>query len=149
MVMSCALDDDMLVIAGDNLLDFSLLKFVDYARRKDTSCVMRYFEPVEEKLKRSGVVVLDEEEKILALEEKPVHPKSNWCCPAFYFYKAKDAARIAEGIADGCHVDAPGSYVAWLCNKTIIHAMEMPGSRYDIGNLESYEKVQKEYRGIC
>jgi len=141
--------EDVLVMAGDNLLDFSLLKFIDYAREKDTSCIMRYHEPTEAKLKRSGVVFLDETEKVLSLEEKPAQPKSNWCCPAFYFYKAKDASRIAEGIADGCHVDAPGSFVAWLCSKTTIHAMEMPGSRYDIGNLESYETVQKEYKGIC
>ena len=141
--------DDVLVMAGDNLLDFSLLTFIDYARQKDTSCIMRYYEPSEAKLKRSGVVVLDAQEKVLSLDEKPAWPRSNWCCPAFYFYKAEDAARIAEGIADGCHVDAPGSYVAWLCSKAVIHAMEMPGSRYDIGNLESYEAVQKEYKGIC
>ena len=141
--------DDVLVMAGDNLLDFSLTAFIDYARRKDTSCIMRYYEASEARLQRSGVVQLDENEKVLSLEEKPAQPKSHWCCPAFYFYKAQDAARIPEGIAAGCGVDAPGSYVAWLCDKTTIHAMEMPGSRYDIGNLESYETVQKEYKGVC
>ena len=44
--------------------------------------------------------------------------------------------------------DAPGSYIAWLCKETTVHAMEMPGKRYDIGNLESYEKVKAEYKGI-
>lgn len=141
--------DDVLVMAGDNLLDFSLTTFIDYAQKKQTSCIMRYYEASETKLQRSGVVQLDENEKVLSLEEKPAQPKSHWCCPAFYFYKAQDAVRIAEGIAQGCGVDAPGSYVAWLCGKTTIHAMEMPGSRYDIGNLESYEKVQKEYKGVC
>lgn len=141
--------DDVLVMAGDNLLDFSLTTFIDYAQEKNTSCIMRYYEASEKKLQRSGVVQLDENEKVLSLEEKPAQPKSHWCCPAFYFYKAQDAARIAEGIENGCGVDAPGSYVAWLCSKAVIHAMEMPGSRYDIGNLESYEQVQKEYKGIC
>lgn len=141
--------DDVLVMAGDNLLDFSLTAFIDYALEKGTSCLMRYYEASEKKLQRSGVVQLDENEKVLSLEEKPAQPKSHWCCPAFYFYKAQDAARIPEGIAAGCGVDAPGSYVAWLCDKAVIHAMEMPGSRYDIGNLESYETVQKEYKGVC
>jgi glucose-1-phosphate thymidylyltransferase len=45
-------------------------------------------------------------------------------------------------------MDAPGSYIAWLCTQTAVHAMEMPGKRFDIGNLESYEKVKAEYRGI-
>ena len=56
---------------------------------------------------------------------------------------------MAEGIAAGCGTDAPGSYVAWLSGKTPVYAMEMPGRRYDIGNLESYEQVKKEYKGIC
>lgn len=141
--------DDVLVMAGDNLLDFSLTAFIDYALEKKTSCIMRYYEADANKLRRSGVVTLDENQKVLAMAEKPREPQSHWCCPAFYYYTAQDAARLAEGIADGCHTDAPGSYVAWLCSKSTIHAMEMPGSRYDIGNLESYETVQKEYKGIC
>ena len=141
--------DDVLVMAGDNLLDFSLTTFIDYAMEKKTSCIMRYYEADAKKLSRSGVVTLDENQKVLAMAEKPQDPQSHWCCPAFYYYTAQDAARLAEGIADGCHTDAPGSYVSWLCSKSTIHAMEMPGSRYDIGNLESYERVQKEYKGIC
>lgn len=141
--------EDVLVMAGDNLLDFSLTTFLHYALEKKTSCIMRYYEASETRLKRSGVVLLDANDKVLSLEEKPPQPKSHWCCPAFYYYTAEDAGRIAEGIADGCHTDAPGSYVAWLCSRSTIHAMEMPGSRYDIGNLESYETVQKEYKGLC
>ena len=48
----------------------------------------------------------------------------------------------------GVETDTQGSYIAWLCKKTTVHAMEMPGKRYDIGNLESYEKVKSEYKGI-
>ena len=55
---------------------------------------------------------------------------------------------MKKGIEAGCGVDAPGSYIAWLCKQTIVHAMEMPGTRYDIGNLESYEKAQTDYKGI-
>lgn len=142
------LDDDMLVIAGDNVLDFSLTKFVEYALRKDTSCVMRYFEQEEKKLCKSGVLEIDENDKVLSMEEKPATPKTHWCCPPFYFYKQQDAKRIERAMQDGCGVDAPGSYVAWLCKQTAVHAMEMPGKRYDIGNLESYQAVQQAYQGI-
>ena len=142
------LDDDMLVIAGDNLLNFSLTAFIKYAMEKKTSCVMRYFEGEEEKLRRSGVATVDENGKILFLEEKPAQPKSNWCCPPFYYYTREDARLVKEGIAAGCGVDAPGSYIAWLCQQTTVHAMEMPGTRYDIGNLESYDQVQNTYKGV-
>lgn len=143
------IDDDMLVIAGDNLLDFSLTKFIAYAKEKNTSCIMRYYEPTVQKLQKSGVVTVDENGRVLRMAEKPAEPESHWCSPAFYYYTKEDAKLVAEGIAQGCGTDAPGSYIAWLCKQTTVHAMEMPGCRYDIGNLESYETVQKEYKGIC
>ena len=142
------LDDEMLVIAGDNVLDFSLTKFIRYAKEKNTSCIMRYFEGSQQKLTKCGVVQIDENDRIIGMEEKPAQPKSNWCCPPFYFYTREDARLVAKGIAAGCGTDAPGSYIAWLCGETVVYAMEMPGKRYDVGNLESYEKIKKEYEGI-
>ena len=143
------LDDEMLVIAGDNVLDFSLTEFIGYTRQKKTSCIMRYYETSEQKLTKCGVVEVDSTDRILGMEEKPAQPKSHWCCPPFYYYTREDAKLISRGIAAGCGTDAPGSYIAWLCTQTPVHAMEMPGKRYDIGNLASYEQVQKEYKGIC
>lgn len=142
------LDDDMLVIAGDNVLDFSLTKFIGYAKGKNTSCIMRYYEPETKKLTKCGVVTIDENDKILDMTEKPAHPATHWCCPPFYYYSKEDAKLVQKGIESGCGTDAPGSYIAWLCTQTTVHAMEMPGKRYDIGNLESYEKVKSEYKGI-
>lgn len=146
---SLSLDDDMLVIAGDNVLDFSLTKFISYALAKNTSCIMRYYEANEQKLRKCGVVQIDENDRILHMEEKPAEPRSHWCCPPFYYYTKEDAKLVAKGIEAGCGTDAPGSYIAWLATQVPVHAMEMPGKRYDIGNLESYEAVKKEYRGIC
>ena len=145
---SLALDDDLLIIAGDNVLDFSLKKFINYAVEKDTSCTMRYYEADESRLRRCGVAEVDGSDLILSFEEKPAEPRSHWCAPPFYFYKREDARRIKDAIADGCGTDAPGSLVSWMCRNSALHSMEMPGGRYDIGNLESYEKVQKTYKGI-
>ena len=142
------LDDDMLVIAGDNVLDFSLTKFIDYAKLKQTSCVMRYYESDYNKLLKTGVVTIDSEDKILNMTEKSPTPATHWCCPPFYYYTKADAKLVKKGIESGCGTDAPGSYIAWLCTKTSVHSMEMPGKRYDIGNLESYENVKSQYKGI-
>lgn len=143
------LEDDMLVIAGDNVLDFSLTRFVAYAQEKKNSCIMRYYEPEEKKLVKCGVVELDENDRILSMEEKPAHPKSHWCCPPFYVYTQEDAKRVKEAIqGKKCGTDAPGSFIAWLSTEVPVHAMEMPGKRYDIGNLASYKQVKKEYKGI-
>jgi len=142
------LEDDLLVIAGDNVLDFSLTGFIAYALEKGTSCAMRYCEADPARLSRSGVSEIDENERLLSFQEKPSQPKSHWCTPPFYFYKAADARRIREAIADGCGTDAPGSLLGWMCGHSVVHSMEMPGSRYDIGNLESYEAVKAAYKGI-
>ena len=142
------LDEDLLVIAGDNVLDFSLCRFIDYAQSKGTSCIMRYFEPEENRLHKSGVVETDAHDRVLSMEEKPAAPRSHWCCPPFYSSTRADARRVREGIAAGCGTDAPGSFIAWLSRQVPVHAMEMPGRRYDIGNLESYKRVSDTYKGI-
>ena len=142
------LDDEMLVIAGDNLLDFSLVRFIEYARQKGTSCLMRFYEADRERLKKTGVATIDGNDRIVNMVEKPQDPQSNWCCPPFYYYTREDARLVKVGLESGCSYDAPGSYMVWLCKQTSVHAMQMPGRRYDIGNLQSYEAVQKEFRGI-
>ncbi len=142
------LEDDLLVIAGDNLLDFSLTSFIKYAQKKGTSCILRYYEPDAQRLKKSGVAQVDSSDRVISLEEKPAQPKANWCCPPFYYYTKEDARLVEKGIAAGCGTDAPGSFIAWLCRQVPVHAMEMPGQRYDIGDRQSYEQVQKEYAGI-
>ena len=141
-IETASVQDDLLVMAGDNLLSFSLCDFLDYARAKGTSCIMRYYEPDEARLHKTGVAEVDANDRILSMEEKPAQPKSHWCCPPFYYIAAGDVPRVAQAIASGCGVDAPGSFIAWLCKQTAVHAWEMPGCRLDIGNLESYERVK-------
>lgn len=140
--------DDVLIIAGDNLLDFSLSDFISYAKAKGASCILRYYEADSGRLMKSGVVSVDADERIVEMQEKPTEPKSNWCAPPFYYYTSADVSLIDKAIADGCGTDAPGSYAAWLAKHSTVYAMEMRGKRYDIGNLESYEQVKRDYRGI-
>ena len=139
------LDDDLLVIAGDNLLDFSLTEFIKYALDKGTSCLMRFYEASEKVLRKSGILEIGEGDRVLSMEEKPAEPKSNWCCPPFYFYLRDDVRKVAEAIGGGCNADAPGSFAAWLSARKPVYAMEMPGSRYDIGDLESYRRVCEQF----
>ena len=137
------IDEDLLVMAGDNLLSFSLKGFLDYAMEKGTTCIMRYYEPDEQRLHKCGVAEVDDNGLILSMEEKPASPKSHWCCPPFYYYRKQDLKLFDQGIAEGCGIDAPGSFIAWLSTKVPVYAWDMPGTRYDIGNLASYEAVKK------
>ena len=140
--------DDWLVVAGDNVLDFSLTEFIAYATEKGTSCVMRYYEPDENKLKKCGVLTVDGLDRVVEMTEKSPTPATHWCCPPFYYYAREDAKLVGEGIENGCGTDAPGSFIAWLCKRSPVHAMEMPGNRYDVGDLNSYNAVKATYGGI-
>lgn len=139
------LDDDLLVMAGDNLLDFSLSGFINFAWEKQATCVMRYYEADKARLHKTGVAEIDTEGRILSMEEKPAQPKSHWCIPAFYYYTREDARLIKKGIESGCGIDAPGSFIAWLSTQTKVYTFEMPGKRYDIGTLASYEEVKQTF----
>jgi glucose-1-phosphate thymidylyltransferase len=109
---------------------------------------MRYYEQDDKKLLKCGVVTIDENDRILNMTEKSPTPATHWCCPPFYYYTKEDARLVPKGIDSGCGTDAPGSYIAWLSKQTSVHAMQMPGRRFDIGDIVSYEKVKREYRGI-
>ena len=91
-----SLVEELLVIAGDNVLDFSLTRFLAYAREKGTSCVMRYYEPDAARLRKSGVAQVDQNDRVLSLEEKPVNPKSNYAVTGLYFYPSGISAMAKQ-----------------------------------------------------
>ena len=142
------IDDDIVVLAGDNVLNFSLSSFIEYGRKRKTSCIMRHEEKDENKLRKTGDIEINEDELVLNMEEKPKEPKSNWAVPPFYYYTKEDKDLIKEGIASGCGTDAPGSFVSWLVKTRPVHAYRMIGERFDVGSIEGYEKIKKEYKGI-
>lgn len=146
-IEQCHIKDDILVMAGDNLLDFSITGFVDFYWEKQATCIMRHFEDSLEKLQRTGVVEIDENSKVLSMQEKPKEPRSTWAVPPFYIYRKEDLNQILEGVASGeVNVDAPGGFIEWFCKGNTVYAYEMPGKRYDIGNLESLEWIRKNYK---
>ena len=123
-------------------------RFISYFAEKKTSAIMRYFCDDPARLKKGGVIEPDANDLILRMEEKPAEPFACWCAPPFYVYAKQDLHFIEEALSSGCGADAPGSFMAWLSKHAPVHAMEMPGKRYDIGNMATYEAVQREYEGI-
>ena len=139
----CSVDEDMLVIAADNILDFSFRGFVETFKRKGTSMIMCYDEPELRRLQRTGVVAVDEDMRVLEMQEKPQTPVSHWAVPPFYLYKHSDLPLIKDCMNHGCGFDAPGNLAHYLCGVTTLHAWQMPGKRFDIGSLDSYEEAQR------
>ena len=147
-IEKAGINDDTLILAGDNVLDFSLSSFIEYGKAKGTSCIMRHRETDRARLRKTGVVTIDQSDLVLSMEEKPKEPKSEWAVPPFYYYVKEDLPLIKEGIENGCGTDAPGSFVSYLAERRPVHAFLMPGKRFDVGSIEGYEKIRKEYKGI-
>ncbi|MGM9791048.1 MAG: sugar phosphate nucleotidyltransferase [Candidatus Cryptobacteroides sp.] len=146
------LDDDLLVVAADNLLFFSFEGFVRFAREKDSSCIICHRQPSVEKLQRTGVVVLDDTWKVLEMAEKPQEPKTTWAVPPFYVYLRKDLELVKHSVENGCGKDAPGNLAHYLCENTTMHAWPMAGTgenlRFDIGSLDTYKEACEKYGRI-
>lgn len=142
---TCGVEDDILVAAADNVLDFSFGGFVDYFQQKQTSLIMCHYEPSETALQKTGVVTLDADNRVLQMEEKPREPKSHWAVPPFYLYRREELGLIRSAIDNGCKYDAPGNLAHFLTTRTTLHAYEMPGHRYDIGDVASYERIKAQF----
>ena len=137
------IDDDVMVLAADNILDFSFQGFVDYFRQKQTSIIMCHHEPELYRLQRTGVIAVDDDMRVLLMQEKPAQPVSNWAVPPFYIYKRSDLPLILDCLNHGCGYDAPGNLAHYLVDVTTLHAWPMPGHRFDIGSLDSYEEAKQ------
>ena len=142
------IDDDLLVVAADNLLFFSFQEFVDFAKEKGTSCIMCHEQPSIEKLQRTGVVELDENMKVLGMEEKPQVPKSHWAVPPFYIYLKKDLDLVRHSVENGCGKDAPGNLAHYMVEHTTMYAWPMSAERFDIGSLDTYHEAVRLYGNV-
>ena len=139
------IDDDMLVVAADNILFFSFQEFVDFAKAKGTSCIMCHEQPSIEKLQRTGVIVLDDSDKVLNMEEKPQEPKSHWAVPPFYIYLKKDLDKVRYSVENGCGKDAPGNLAHYMVEQVEMHAWKMTAGRFDIGSLDTYNEACEKF----
>ncbi|MCL1935689.1 MAG: nucleotidyltransferase family protein [Defluviitaleaceae bacterium] len=131
------INEDILVIAGDNFFDFSLINFYNfYNTNKKDSVLIGELEN-KELLNQFGVAVV-ENNKIIDLVEKPKFPKSNIVVYAIYFYTQETVKLISEYLKNGNNPDAPGNFVSWLYKIKDVLAYKIEGECFDIGTFESY-----------
>jgi glucose-1-phosphate thymidylyltransferase len=137
------LDQPILVLAGDNLFDFELFDFAEFARKLKTDCITTHHLEDIGQLRRTGVVELAPDSRVLSFAEKPEHPKSNWAVPPLYIYRPDTLTEeLPLYLAEGHNPDAPGSFIPWLIQRKAVFAFPFDGARHDIGTVESYDAVQ-------
>jgi glucose-1-phosphate thymidylyltransferase len=128
------LDDDLLVIASDNLFDYSLADYESYWRHKGGSCIAVYDVGDLELAKKYGVVDVDADDRVTNFVEKPEHPPTTLCATATYMYTREHAALIPTYLREGNQPDQPGNFIAWLHTRAPVYAYRFPGEWYDIGD---------------
>lgn len=137
------LEDDLLVTAADNLPCFPLAEFVTtfQARRASLVCVHRVTDP--ERLRRTGVAVLDTEGRVVEFAEKPREPKSQWAVPPLYLFPRATLPRVSAYLDAGGSPEAPGHFLEWLCRVEPVYAWPATGPILDIGTPASLEVARR------
>jgi glucose-1-phosphate thymidylyltransferase len=129
------LDDDLLVIAGDNLFDFSLADYAAFRRSKGTASAVAVLDVGDPRLaSQYGIVELDAKDRIVDFVEKPANPPSTLAATALYLYDREHARLVPEYLAGGNPVDQPGNLVAWLHKRAPVYAYRFEGEWFDIGD---------------
>jgi glucose-1-phosphate thymidylyltransferase len=127
--------EDLLVVAGDNLIGYSLAEFVAYWRGKDGSAIAVRELDDRSLLSQYGVVELDDDDRVVGLEEKPAEPKSNLAATASYLYLGEHLALLPRYLEDGNPPDAPGNFTVWLHTREPVYGYRARGEWHDIGDL--------------
>jgi glucose-1-phosphate thymidylyltransferase len=139
------IDDDLLIIAGDNLFTFKLKNFVDFQVEKKAPVVSVREEEDINLLKRVGVAQVNEDMKIFDFEEKPAEPKSKYAVYAEYLYPKEVLPVFKEYLDEGYSNDAPGNFVAYLYKKMPVYAYAFKGECYDVGTHDALAYVNELY----
>ena len=130
-------DDDLLVIAGDNLFDFSLRDFVRFWRAKGTASAVALYDVGDRELARQyGIVELREDDRVVGFAEKPEQPASTLAATATYLFHREHLALVSRYLEEGNSPDQPGRFVAWLQAREPVYGYRFDGEWLDIGDRD-------------
>jgi glucose-1-phosphate thymidylyltransferase len=137
------LDDDLIVVAGDNLFSESLADFGRFCREKQAPVLAVYDVGDLEQIKKYNSITLDPEGRITFFEEKPKKPVSTLTGIALYFYPKAALPYISQYISEGNNPDQPGRLIQWLYPRLPVYTWKVPGLWYDIGSKETLEEANR------
>lgn len=140
-------NNDLLIIAGDNLFDFSLAEYVDFWRGKgDGSCIAAFQCPDMELVKEYSIVELAEDDRVLSFVEKPENPTTNTVGIATYIYHREHLPLIQQYLNEGNSPDQPGKFIAWLHKRVPVYGYRFAGDWLDIGNHQQLLHADNQMR---
>lgn len=145
-IEKAGINDDILVLATDNLFTFKLKDFVEFYKTKNAPSVCVREEDDINLLKRVGVAKLDEDMRIVDFVEKPAEPQSKYAVYAEYIYPKNVLPMIKTYLEEGNSCDAPGNLVAYMYKRLPTYAYAFNGVCYDVGTHEALAQVNEIYK---
>lgn len=146
-VDAAALDDDLLVIAGDNLFDFDLRDYVGFWRGKGVASAIAVRDVGSKALASLyGIVEVDGDDRVLDFVEKPADPPTTLVAIATYVYHRTHVPLVRTYLDEGNAPDQPGRLVQWLHSREPVYAWEFDDSWYDVGDLEQLREADNRLR---
>lgn len=137
-------NDDLLMLASDNLFDGSLAEFAAFAQKKGAvSTGLHDIGDPRKAAGKYGVLELDASQAVVSIEEKPASPRSSLIGMGVYYFPKASLGRVGEYLASPEAKDAPGHYLRWLVGKTKIFGFIFSGMWYDIGDLSALEEANR------
>lgn len=140
-----AVDDDILVIGGDNLFSNDLDDFGDFCKQKNAPVTGVYDVGDLEAIKKYNAIEIENDHRITFFEEKPPNPKSTLTGIALYFYPRSTLSLIQQYIAEGNNPDQPGRLVQWMYSRTPFYVWKVPGLWYDVGSIETLDEANRVF----
>jgi glucose-1-phosphate thymidylyltransferase len=137
------IDDDIIVVAGDNLFSDSLEHFGDFSRATDAPVLGVYDVGNLEEIKKFNAIEIDDADRITFFEEKPAQPKSTLTGIALYYYPRQTLPLIRQYLNEGNNPDQPGRLVQWLYPQIPFYVWRVPGIWYDVGSKETLEEANR------
>ncbi|HEY2963363.1 MAG TPA: nucleotidyltransferase family protein [Pyrinomonadaceae bacterium] len=139
------LNEDIIVIGGDNLFSNDLAGFGDYCQQKNAPVTGVYDVGDPEQIKKYNAIEIDEDNRIVFFKEKPKVPRSTLTGIALYYYPQSTLPLIHQYIAEGNNPDQPGRLVQWLYPRVPFYAWKVPGLWYDVGSIETLEEANRVF----
>ena len=136
----------ILVSAGDNIYRFSINSLCQQFLQSRHHYVVALPEMDESKLKKTGVLELDAQDRVIRQHEKPDRPQSTWSCPPLYFLQASARSRLEAFLNSSPNSDAPGYFIDYLCQTELVYAFKLSASRLDIGSMDTYREADRIMR---
>jgi glucose-1-phosphate thymidylyltransferase len=142
------LDEELVVVAGDNLFSNDISAFTAYGREVNAPVLAVHDVGDLSRMGELNQVEVDDHGRIVFFEEKPTDPRTTFAGVALYYYPRQTLPLVRRYLGEGNNPDQPGRLIEWLYPQTPVYTWRLPGRWYDIGSTETLEEADRIFSSV-